>query len=465
MSWTLAEILAATGGAAGAGMSVGQPVSGVSTDSRRAAAGSVYFALRGEHHDGHRFVSAVLEQGAVAAVVDRRLPEVDAARQIVVDDTLRALGDLAGWSRRIQPLTVIAITGSNGKTTTKELTAAICNAAHFPPPRPAVLKTEGNLNNLIGLPLTLLGRRGDEAVGVLEMGMNQPGEIGRLTEIARPDYATITNVGPAHLQGLGSLAGVAAAKGELFAGLPSTSTIAVNVDDEWVARLAASFGGAKILYGRGGDVRAENVAELGLDGLGFELRVGAARARVRLRLIGRHNVQNALAAAALTHAMGLSLETIVRGLESPVGPPMRMQSLRLANGVTLINDAYNSNPASVEAALETLQRLPGRSVAVLGDMWELGDESRHAHRSIGERAGALGVDRLILVGAMATAMAEGAMASGLAAERIAICEDHRAAADSIRADWRAGDVVLIKGSRGMKMEEVVRLLEDAGNPS
>lgn len=461
MNWSIGDVVAATGGARGASLAPQLALSGVTTDSRRVPVGSLFVALRGAQHDGHDHVVNAFAAGAVCALAERAVAGVDPSRLILVPDSLRALGDLAAWVRRQGRMKVIAITGSNGKTTTKEMTAAICSAAHFPPPDTGVLKTEGNLNNLIGLPLTLLRRVGNEAVAVLEMGMNQPGEIDRLTEIAQPDVGTITNVGQAHLEGLGSLAGVAAAKGELFARLPSTATIAVNLDDEWVRKLARGFHGRQITYGTGGEVRADHVVDLGLDGFGFELAIGSAKAHVRLRLIGKHNVQNALAAAALCHGLGLPLATIVRGLEDAGAVSMRMQIQTLANGVTLINDAYNANPSSVEAALATLQRLPGRSVAVLGDMWELGDESRRAHHEIGVCAGALGLQRLVLVGDLAAEIGAGARAAGMAAERVLHCESQRAAAEAVSRDWQAGDVVLIKGSRGMKMEEVARLLEEA----
>jgi UDP-N-acetylmuramoyl-tripeptide--D-alanyl-D-alanine ligase len=435
----------------------------VSTDSRQVEAGALFFALRGPRHDGHNFVAEALRLGAAGAVVDRPIAGASAplAR---VSDTLAALGDLACWTRARSPIRVVAVTGSNGKTTTKEMIASICSAADFPPPRTRILKTQGNENNLIGLPRTLLHLRGDEAVAVLEMGMNRAGEIARLLEIARPDYAVITNIGPAHLEGFGgSLAGVAAAKAELFAGLSRDAVIAVNVDDEWVQRLATVFAGRQITFGSGADVRARAVVDLGVDGIGFDLVVSERAAKVRLRCIGQHNVTNALAAAAIGHAMGFSLEVIVRGLERTVATAMRMQVTRLPNGVTLINDAYNANPSSVEAALLALRRFSGRPVVVLGEMWELGDEARRAHRFIGERAVALGVQQLFLMGAQAEAVAAGALAAGMQAEAIHIGGSHAEVADAVAARWRPGDIVLVKGSRGMKMEEVVRLLESTGS--
>lgn len=462
MNWTLEDVLEATGGTATAPR--GRAFSAITTDSRRMESGALFFALHGPRHDGHTFVPEALRRGAACAVVDRESPSVPAERLIRVADTLAALGDLAAWTRRRYPLPVAAVTGSNGKTTTKELIASVCAAAGDTPPRAGVLKTEGNLNNLIGLPLTLLQLRGDEAVAVLEMGMNRPGEIARLTEIARPDFAVITNIGPAHLEGVGgTLAGVAAAKGELFASLSPEAVVAVNTDDPWVRRLAEPFHGRKVTFGSDGNVRARNVVDLGGDGVAFHLSIDAASAKVRLRLIGPHNVMNALAAAAIGHAMGLRLDVIARGLEGAAGPAMRMQAARLANDVTLINDAYNANPSSVDAALVALRRFSGRPVVVLGAMWELGDESRRAHYTVGERAASLGVQLLFLLGAHAEEVAAGARAGGMPPGAIQVCGSHAEAAEGVIARWRPGDAVLVKGSRGMKMEEVVRLLEGAGS--
>jgi UDP-N-acetylmuramoyl-tripeptide--D-alanyl-D-alanine ligase len=468
MSWMLQDVLAATAGvtdagSAAAGMACPETFTAIATDSRRIEPGALFVALRGTQHDGHDFVIEALQRGAVAVMVDHRIAGVEPERLIRVADTLRALGDLAAWTRRQYPVRVVAVTGSNGKTTTKELIAGICAAADFPPPRRRFLKSEGNYNNLIGLPLTLLGLHGDEAVAVVEMGMNQPGEIARLTEIACPDYAVVTNVGPAHLEGVGgTLAGVAAAKGELFAGLSPEAVIAVNLDDEWVRRVAAAFPGRKVTFGHGGDVRAGAVVNLATDGVAFDLHVGGRSAKVRLRLIGAHNVMNALAAAAIGHAMGLSLDVIASGLQRATPPSQRMQIVRLANGVTLINDAYNANPSSVEAALEALRRLSGRPVVVLGDMRELGDESGRAHHTVGERAASLGVRQLFLFGAHAAAMAAGARAGGLGADAIHVCASHAEVAAAVVAQWQPGDCVLVKGSHGMRMDEVVRLLEGAG---
>jgi UDP-N-acetylmuramoyl-tripeptide--D-alanyl-D-alanine ligase len=461
MHWTLGDLLTATGGVIAPRVRGDLYFDSIAIDSRAVKSGALFVALRGMRHDAHDFVREALRSGAAAAVVQSPVEGAPADRLVRVADTLKALGDLAAWTRAQCSLPVIAVTGSNGKTTTKEMIAAICAAAG---PAQGVLKSEGNFNNLIGLPLTLLQLGGDERVAVLEMGMNHPGEIARLTEIARPNYAVITNVGSAHLAGVGgTLAGVAAAKGELFAGLGRDAVIAVNREDAWVRRIAACFPGRTITFGRDGDVRARNVSEQSGDGVAFDLHVGVDSVPVRLRLVGQHNVMNALAAAAIGRALGCSLAVIAQGLERAAPPAMRMMITPLANGVTVINDTYNANPSSVEAALVALRRFSGRPVVVLGEMWELGDESRRAHFGVGERAASLGVQQLFLLGEQADAMAAGARAGGMRADTIHVCASHAAAAAAVVAQWQAGDTVLVKGSRGMKMEEVVRLLEGAGS--
>lgn len=464
MNLKLSDILRATGGAVVAALPDDAVFTSVTTDSRQVSPGALFIALRGLNHDAHDFVPQALSQGALGAIVDHVPPSFTHGGLVQVGDTLRALGDLAAWSRAQSAMKVVGITGSNGKTTTKEMVAAVCGAAPWRPPLNRVLKNEGNLNNLIGLPLTLLRRTGDEVVGVLEMGMNQPGEIARLTEIARPDFGVVLNVGRAHLQGVGDLAGVAAAKGELFANLSSDATIAVNSDDPWVLKIAAPFAGRKIFFGSGGDVRAENVVDFGFDGVAFDLVVEGMREKVRLRLVGQHNVSNALAAAAVTYAMGIPLEVIASGLRSASAPPMRMQVERLGNGVTLINDSYNANPSSVRVALDALGHIPGRQVVVLGAMWELGDESRRAHREVGEHAAALGVELLVTLGDLGETIAAGARDAGLSDAAVRVCTTHEEAADAVLQIWQPGDVVLIKGSRGAKMEEVIRLLRGTAGP-
>lgn len=463
MTWTGEEIARAVGAALPA---AGLRAAAVCTDTRRGAAGALFVALRGAHFDGHAFAAAALAAGAAAVLVDHLPAGVDPARAFVVADTLRALGELAAWTRRRWAGRVVAITGSNGKTTTKELLAAIVERA-FPG---RVLKTAGNENNLVGVPLTLLRLRGDEAVAVLELGMNAFGEIARLTAIAAPDVGLITNVGPAHLEGLGSVDGVARAKGELFAGMPAAGTVAVNMDDPRVAAAAAAFAGRRIEFGDGGTVRGEAVDDRGVDGIAFTLRIGARRGAVTLRAAGRHNLHNALAAAAAAHALGIDVPTICAGLAAAAPPKMRMQVVRLGNGVTVINDAYNANPASTAAALDAVGRLPGRAIAALGEMRELGAESAALHAQVGAHAAAAGIAWLLAVGPGTDPIAAGGRrAGGMTVDR---CADAAAAAAAIIAAWQPGDTVLVKGSRGAddepgvrrygaRMAEVVALLQAA----
>lgn len=471
MSWTWLEIIAATGATAPAAGAT--PINAICTDSRHVPPGALFIALRGPRHDGHQFAAAAVRQGAAAVMVEHLPPGIDSARALVVRDTLRALGDLAAWTRRRMPLRVVGITGSNGKTTTKEMVAAICERADFPPPHRAVLKTHGNENNLVGLPLTLLRLSGDEAVAVLEMGTNAPGEIARLTEIAAPDVGVITNIGPAHLEGLGSIAGVVAAKGELFAGMSPEATIAVNMDDEWVGRVAASFPGRRIEFGRGRAVEARAVRDFGFDGVAFDLAIAGHTAPVRLRMAGVHNVGNALAAAAVAHGLGVDLDAICAGLEAATPPAMRMQVARLANGTTVVNDAYNANPASMEAALRAITGRPGRAIAVLGEMRELGADSDALHRRLGRRAAEYGVQILVAVGPQAESIAAGARQAAPSGLAIHVCPDATAAAAVVVQSWKPGDTILVKGSRGpdtdeavrrygARMAQVVALLEEAG---
>jgi UDP-N-acetylmuramoyl-tripeptide--D-alanyl-D-alanine ligase len=321
-----------------------------------------------------------------------------------------------------------------------------------------MLKTVGTENNLIGVPMTLLRLTGNEAVAVLEMGMNAPGEIARLVQIACPDVGVITNIGPAHLAGVGgTVAGVASAKAEMLAGMRRDATIAVNTQDEWVVRISEQFHGRRVEFGPGREVEGRTVTDFGLDGVAFELCVAGRVAKVRLRLPGAHNVANALAAAAVSHAIGLSLETIRAGLERVSLPPRRMQVLHLPNGVTVLNDSYNANPANVEAALSVLVRQPGRRIAVLGEMLELGEQSTALHEHVGALAAKAGVDALVAVGAQAHAVARGARLAGLEAAAICVCADPAEAAARVLAMLRARDFVLVKGSRGPLTEEVVRL--------
>jgi UDP-N-acetylmuramoyl-tripeptide--D-alanyl-D-alanine ligase len=381
---------------------------------------------------------------------------------IKVRDTLRALGDLAHYRREEFAPRVLAITGSNGKTTTKEMVAAILEEARLDGQslRGRVLKTEGNFNNLVGLPLTLLRLRRGDKVAVVELGTNHPGEIQRLAEIADPDMGIITSVGAAHLEGLNSLAGVAREKGGLYRNIRAGGAIAVNLDDPWVKRLGARFKGRKITYGNRGHVRAQSWRTRGARGQEGTLQAGRERCRVRLNYLGRHNITNALGAAALALEAGADLAAVRRGLAKVRPFSMRMQ-IEDWRGVGIINDTYNANPASMNAALETLAEIDcrGRKIAVLGDMFELGKHSAKEHRSLGQRAAKVGIDALYLLGDRSVEVRKGALQSGMRAEQVIIGRDHTDLARRLRGRVQRGDWLLFKGSRGMKMENVLHELK------
>jgi UDP-N-acetylmuramoyl-tripeptide--D-alanyl-D-alanine ligase len=463
MTWSREEILTATGGRLirkGTRRRFGEVV----TDSSKVRRGSVFVALKGERLDGHRFVPEALERGAECVIVHRRLAA--AARKhatvIYVADTLKALGDLAHYRRQKLPTQVIAITGSNGKTTTKEMLSAILEESSLNGTalRGKVLKTEGNFNNLVGLPLTLLRLRPKHRVAVVELGTNHPGEIERLTRIANPDMGIITSVAAAHLEGLSSLAGVAREKGALYRAMDRRGAIAVNTDDPWALRLGEKFRGRKITYGRRGEVCAQARQSLGANGVRFTLRAGGKRCQVHLDYLGEHNITNATGAAALAYGLGVSLPAIRRGLRRARPFAMRMQ-IESWNGIGIINDAYNANPASMEGAIKTLAQLAcrGERIAVLGDMFELGKDSRPQHLKLGQAVARARIDAVYLLGREADGVRHGALRGGMPAKNVIVAKDHSKLAGLLRRRIKKGDWLLVKGSRGMQMEKVIEKLK------
>ncbi|HYB99627.1 MAG TPA: UDP-N-acetylmuramoyl-tripeptide--D-alanyl-D-alanine ligase [Candidatus Limnocylindrales bacterium] len=429
----------------------------IGTDTRTARAGELFFCLRGENFDGHDFMDAAIAAGVLGIVCEYgRVPASAAGVAFIeVADTQRALGDLAAHHRRRFAIPVVGVTGSNGKTTTKEMLRAIL-LAHCGDG--SVLATRGNLNNLIGVPLTLFGLRSCHKAAVVEMGMNAPGEIARLAEITAPTIGLITCVAEAHLEGLGSIAGVARAKGELFEGLPSDACAIVNADDANVMAQAPRFSGRRLTFGDAGAVTARNIVCDRVDATGFDLCFQGACAHVELPLGGRHNVQNALGAAAAAFAAGVSVETAAAGLTRMQAPPMRLAAERLENGITLINDVYNANPGSLRAAIQTLGSVAARRIVVLGDMLELGPRSQELHRQAGRDAAAIEPTLLCAFGRFAADIVDGARSAGLADERACVCARHEDAAAAVAEAWRTGDAVLVKGSRGAAMEKVVEAL-------
>ena len=422
---------------------------GVSTDSRALRAGELFVALRGPNFDGHAFLSQAQERGAAAAVVSSPLEL--ALPTLRVPDTLAALGAMAAdWRSRFE-LPVIAVTGSFGKTTVKEMMAAIARS------RGEVLATRGNLNNEIGLPLTLFGLDQQHRAAVLELGANHAGEIARLAAISRPSVGIVTAAGPVHLEGFGSLEGVARAKGELFAGLPANGIAIINYDDPF-APLWRELAGARRRVGFGlsaeAEFRAEQISQ-SLDANGplleFRLVTPDGAADAQLALPGRHNALNALAAAAATWAAGWSLDEIVAGLAQVVGVRGRMSLRKARSGALLIDDTYNANPTALQAAIEYATALPGETWLVLGDMRELGAASAELHAAAGRLARARGITRLYAIGPESAAAAD---AFG-DARHFARLEE---LADALEAELPAGVNLLVKGSRSMRLETVIERL-------
>ncbi len=434
----------------------------VTTDSRLAEPGRIFFALRGERFDGHDFVPGALEaEGAgvvVAAGAEVASRDPGAGRfAISVDDPLKALSRLARWVRRQAEVPVVGLTGSSGKTTTKEMIAAMMGEGG------PGLATSGNLNNLIGLPLTLL-RWGDELGWmVLEMGMSAPGEIRRLAEIAEPSIRLITNIAPAHLENFENLAAVARAKGELFEASREGDLLITNADDPYAADFPRPAGTREIRFGENptADVRVVKVEPFGDHGHAIWLSLIGQELKVELSLPGRHNVENVTAAAAVAWAAGVPLQAIADGVRKVRLPAGRMAALTVG-GVVVFDDSYNANPRSVRAALRTLTagERTGRRVAVLGDMLELGPTGPALHREVGETAARLGVDLLVAVGPLSWHAMEGAQEAGMTGERALWREDADEVAELLVHELVPGDRLLVKGSRGMRMERVIAALKE-----
>ena len=454
--FTINEIAVATGGKL-IGLAEGG-VTSISTDSRTVAPGQLFVPLHGEHFDGHAYIQEVFDKGVTTILAEdqwlKRHPIHDSVTCIAVKSGLRALGDLAAAYRKKFDLPVIAVTGSNGKTTVKEMLGTILDLTG------PGLKTSGNLNNLIGLPQMLFQLRAEHRWAVLEMGMSEPGEIDRLAAIAAPRVGIVLNALPAHMQSMGTVEAVAAAKGELLYRISDGGLAVVNADDPRVASLSQNASARRISFGIDrGEVRAKNIESLGLVGQHFLLVTTHGEATVHLKACGRHNVYNALAAtAALLEKV--DLPTIVAGLEAFSPYKGRFQIERLGT-ITLIDDTYNANPSSTKAALETLNQIAatGHRIAVLGDMLELGEREAEAHHCVGAVAGR-NVDRLYLTGTRMTKhAAEGAALSDLPTEAIICCASHTEIAEQLHKTISDGDVILFKGSRGMTMEKVASELK------
>ncbi len=456
MNGRLSDVAAVTGGRLAGG---DDEFAGVSIDSRTIERGQLFVALRGDRFDGHAFIAAAAERGAAALLVEK--PVQSSLPQVVVGDSLSALTALArGWRKKSRAL-VLGVGGSNGKTTTKELLAAILAVAG------PTLATRGNLNNHIGVPLTLLRLEPGHRFAVIEMGANHAGEIAALAALAEPQIALVTNAGDEHLEGFGDLEGVARAEGEMFAALPPSGTAVINVDDPFNELWCGLSRGARVIrfgFDASAEVRATAIQgriEAGAFVTQFTLALAGEQARVRLGLAGRHNVSNALGAAAAAHAAGVALPAIVAGLEHTRPVAGRLQLKPGPRGSWLIDDSYNANPSSVRAGIDVLCALPGEHWLVLGEMAELGSETVASHAGVGDYARRAGITRLFAIG---DAARHAVAAFG---GRGSWYEDAARLADALAGSLDAGVTALVKGSRVNRLERVVeRLLQPlaaAGN--
>jgi UDP-N-acetylmuramoyl-tripeptide--D-alanyl-D-alanine ligase len=423
---------------------------GYSIDSRTVRAGQLFFAVKGERLDGHDFVEQALGNGAIAAVVRKdqlsRYPRE--MRLLAVEDTLVALQTLATAVRKVWGKTLIAVTGSAGKTTTKEAIAHVLST------RFRVLKSEGNFNNHFGLPLMLVKLEPEYDVAVIEMGMSHAGEIRALAKIAQPEIGVVTNVAPVHLEFFDSLAGIARAKYELVESLPANGVAVLNADDEYVSQFGRDFKGKVVMYGTRAtaDVRAEKIQSKGTEGAEFDVVIGGVREHATLPLVGEHNVLNALAAVAVGVERGLKPAEAVGALATLAPGDKRGQVLQVGN-VTVINDCYNSNPKALEAMVDALAAMAAkRRIVVAGEMLELGPAGEEMHRQAGQHIAGKKIDALLGVRGLAQAMVDGARKAGGRAEFVAGPEE---AGEWLAREARDGDVVLLKASRGVKLEKAL----------
>lgn len=453
--FTIGDILKATGGSLVKG-SLKSYVGGISTDSRTLEQDDLFVALIGERFDGHEFIPQAVERGAAGLVVSKDVGDFPVKDIVLVGDTLRALGDIARLYRKMFDIPLVGITGSNGKTTTKDMTASVLSRKY------QVLKNEGNLNNAIGVPMTLFRLSQAHEIAVIELGTGSPGEMSHLVEVAQPDVAVVTNIGPTHLEFFGSVDAVAIEKGLM---VQAASSAALNADDPRAAKMRDLVDGRVVLFGleqagiTGKDVLAADISQDQYGRPEFTLVTSQGRIRVHLPSLGKHNIYNALAAASVGILFNIPLDGIRDGLELYEGASKRMQELTL-DGVRIIDDTYNSNPVSLKMALDFLSQLEcdGKRIAVIGDMLELGQQSDELHREAGSFIASRRISTLVTVGDKASRIAEGALGDGFPSNTVFICRSNSEAAERLRKLMSSGDIVLIKGSRGMKMEEIVESL-------
>jgi UDP-N-acetylmuramoyl-tripeptide--D-alanyl-D-alanine ligase len=458
MELTVEEILRAVEGQLIQG-SYKHCLKGVSTDSRVIKAGELFIALKGERFDAHRFINDTLARGASGLIVRKgfNLKDLPSPKKdiplIQVEDTLKALGDLACFWRQRNKATIVAITGSNGKTTTREMAATILEHSH------RVLKPEHNWNNLIGLPLTLLRLEPHHEVAIMEMGMNRKGEIKRLSQIAKPHVGLITNISPVHLLYLKTLQNVAQAKGELFDSLTSENYAVINTDDPLIVELSKLCPAQKITFGINthAQVIATDISTSDYSTYHFTLGMGGKGVPIKLKIPGTHTVYNALAAASIATIFKLTLDEIKAALDRFTAFPARMEIITIGKNISIINDTYNANPKSMESALRTLAHLKGRGrgIAVLGDMLELGEASLDFHQQVGSLIKALNLDAVFLIGTYAEVIAESACAQGVSEKEIHIGKTHEQIAQQLIKKVKKDDWILFKGSREMKIEKIL----------
>jgi UDP-N-acetylmuramoyl-tripeptide--D-alanyl-D-alanine ligase len=457
------EVLSATGGTLVMG-GIAALFKGVSTDSRQISRGSLFIPLIGEKFDGHDFIAAAVKNGAFGFLVEKgsknkikeKFPDTTIIR---VDDTLKALGDIAHFWRKKFSVPVVAITGSSGKTTTKEMLAGIAGLTK------KIIKAQGNYNNLIGLPMTVLNINAQHELAILEMGTNTRGEIRRLTEIAEPDIGLITNIGPAHLEGFKSVETVREEKLDLFRNMPEAGVAIINLDDERLLVTDKDWRGRRVTFGLGkdADVSAEDIEPKGMKGVDFTIRMGSFRQEITMSTAGIHNIYNALAAAASSWALGIDFPTICQGLTAFQPISGRMEIHRLKNGAFIINDTYNANPASFGEALKTLRELKGnqKSTVIMGDMLELGNQAEVMHEGIGSLMADTGVDTIYLRGRLSPATAAGALKRKMSKEEIVFFKSPDEIIARLASHVKKGDWILVKGSRQTRMEQAVEKIIEA----
>jgi UDP-N-acetylmuramoyl-tripeptide--D-alanyl-D-alanine ligase len=430
---------------------------GISTDSRKVVSGDAFIALRGENFDGHSFAADAVKKGASILIVDRDIGDMGTDVAVIkVDDTLEALQRLAAWYRRLFDIDFVAVTGSTGKTTTKNMIAQVLSQSF------SVLKTPGNLNNQIGLPVTVMQLDDGYDIGVVEMGMNSFGEIRRLMSIVKPRVSVVTNIGVSHIEKLGSRENILIAKMEVFDGMADKPVAVVNGDDQLLAAAVGKLDMPVVYYGmNNGDLVADDVELMAEEGIAYTLHTGDKSYKVRVPIPGGHNVYNSLAAIAVGRVFGMDYETIINGLERISHEKMRLAISTTPDKVKVINDAYNASPDSMRSAIALLAQVKGSTkIAVLADMLEMGAFAEEGHRFVGHYVAQNGIDILIAVGDNSRFIADGAIEMGMDPKKVFYFKDKGCAMALLDCIVKERDVVLVKGSRGMRMEEIANRLHE-----